>query len=284
MEKVLQANFKPDVTSLYNINRVDICIWDKVGGVYRPRLYNYQELSPSTAILRSSTHEGDKEVFDIYSDKQTVPNILASFAMNLVFSSNLWTQNTMDEILNIGEKLYEKSREEILKNEIRPRRLSDQVEEEEVVEEAIPERVEGEEDEFPEPIPVTDDVIIENVIKEYKIGINKFIAVPEKKMVGVFEEEYRPRSRPRTRGPGCIKRLLNKFLDTEGEEVKQALIKSEALTVGVWREDGVFYLFDPKGRDHMGMAIGRELWSAKIYRKESFGEEGEGKDYDEGKK
>lgn len=79
-----------------------------------------------------------------------------------------------------------------------------------------------------------------------------------------------------------IQSVVTEFLDEEGEDVKQAIIKTDTYTIAVWRQDGVFYLFDPKGRDAQGMTLGRENWSSKIYPPEEVGEQegGIGEDFE----
>lgn len=79
-----------------------------------------------------------------------------------------------------------------------------------------------------------------------------------------------------------LQSVLTDFLDEEGEDIKQAIIKTDYYTAAVWRQDGVFYLYDPKGRDKKGMTIGREHWSAKVYPPEEVGEQegGKGEDFD----
>lgn len=116
MACVLLANFQPDPNSSFNISVCLINVWEKTkGGISRPKLYNFEELSPSEAILRSTLHEGDKDKYDIFADQQTIPNLLVALGMPTIFPSQFWMEATLDQILEIGQKLYEKSRKELIK-------------------------------------------------------------------------------------------------------------------------------------------------------------------------
>lgn len=50
-------------------------------------------------------------------------------------------------------------------------------------------------------------------------------------------------------------------IDDDGDK-KQRLLESDALTVVMWKEDGMYYVFDPKPRDPSGQVYGKDEWSA----------------------
>lgn len=113
---VLLANFEADANSAFNINVCIINVWEKAqGGVSRPKLYDFIELNAFEAILRGSLHEGDKDKFDIFADQQTIPNLLVALGMPTIFPTQIWNDETMNQILEIGQKLYEDSRKELIR-------------------------------------------------------------------------------------------------------------------------------------------------------------------------
>lgn len=67
---------------------------------------------------------------------------------------------------------------------------------------------------------------------------------------------------------------------------KQMLLESESLTVVMWKEDGLFYVFDPKARDPAGHTYGKDEWSvlpapeveSSAHSDEGRSEEGKGDD------
>lgn len=287
---VLTANLNPDTKTLFNIGRVEVCIWENIDGVARPPLNNFTELSPTSAVLRASTHQGDEDVFDIHASQQTIPNLLAGLAMPGVLPTVHWNQSTLDEILQVGQKLYEATKEHIIYLEKYPPKVPEPEEPEDVMLSLEPPPLLIAPPE-PEDEPGNPDIGMRNVLTEFKIGLNKFKMTQGERIKGVFEDDPLMKPRipkgknqieiPKGPGPLTLEKALTDYLDDEGDEVKRAVIMSESITVAVWREDGVYYLFDPEGKDQEGNAIGQELWSAKHYPEEPVGEEQAGKDYDE---
>lgn len=44
----------------------------------------------------------------------------------------------------------------------------------------------------------------------------------------------------------------------------EILVETENITVSVWKDQNLFYLFDPYPRDGTGQVMGKDGWSAKL--------------------
>lgn len=54
----------------------------------------------------------------------------------------------------------------------------------------------------------------------------------------------------------------NYTAEVNDSDKKEILLESESLTVVMWKEDGLYYVFDPKSRDPSGYVYGMEEWSS----------------------
>jgi hypothetical protein len=113
-----------------------------------------------------------------------------------------------------------------------------------------------------------DDISTVNVKKDLKIGSNKFELEIEEVSSGNLEENLKEGIEG-----------LNERVASEGNEVFQSIIESQYMTVSMWRDDNLFYLFDPRPRDERGQVYGKDDWSAKmVFDEEGYEEEGEAAD------
>lgn len=116
LARIVSANLGVGVEDIFNISSIEINVWEKTAeGNVKPEFRAFRELSDRKGILRAKSHQGDQEKFDIYADKQTFTNMIASMALNDIIPSSLWTVDTMEFVLKIGHKLYLDSRIENIK-------------------------------------------------------------------------------------------------------------------------------------------------------------------------
>lgn len=246
-------------------------------GISRPKLNLFQELSPLEAIIRTTMHEGDKDLFDIFADKQTIPNLLVALGAPTIIPTDIWSPTGIEHMLKIGHKLYEDSRKELLrkrKNKNKKERKKTLVEESETEEVVEPESIPSVEPSIIDEDEDIETITLENVLKEYNIGYNKITVTLGEEKTGKIENDILMRSKEsRMTVYDTLESILTVFLDEEGDDLKQAIIKTDTYTIAIWRQGGVFYLFDPKGRDSEGMTIGRDGWSSKVYPPEEVGEQ-----------
>lgn len=262
----MKANLGPGTNDLYNISRVDVTILETTDGIVKPKFNNFTELSVKKGILRASSHQGDKKLFDIHADKQTIPNLMVSLGMSAVYPSNLWEEGTLNQVLEIGNELYIKSREENIKKDL-----------------ANMDKWETEKE-----TKDLDLVDTASVINEFKIGVNRIIVNLSDAKEGIFEEE-----KPKTDEEGNVippeKSLKNDLIsifddekDPSPDSRKQALFESSQLSVAIWKDTGLYYVFDPMKKDEEGNCYGRDAWSEKIIVEDEEVEEEtleEGKNY-----
>lgn len=270
---VLLSNFEPDTNSLFNIHLCQVGVWDKIEGISRPVLHNYEPINPCIAIIRATCHEGDKLLYDIHANRQTIPNLLVALGMPQIVHTETWSSFTVDEILKIGQKLYERSMKELIRI-AKEKNKTNQITYGSEPEADIdgPAIIENENSQNTEEEDET--ITLENVVKEFKIGFNKLIVTFGEHKTGIIEDDPKVRSKAsRLKFFDTLNAVLTDFLNEVGDDVKQAVIKTSMYEIAVWRQDGVFYLFDPKTRDSNGNLLGRELWSDKIYPPESIGEQ-----------
>lgn len=82
-------------------------------GVVRPLLNNYTEIDQNRAILRSRISQMNAK-FKLATGKQTIPNLLTALGMRHILPSNVWSQDTLEEILDFGNKFYDESNKDYL--------------------------------------------------------------------------------------------------------------------------------------------------------------------------
>ena len=106
LANAMKVNLGTNKENLYNISRVVVKVFDITEeGVTMQPLNFYETLSQLVAILRSNTSQKDKK-YDISAGKQQVPMCLAALAFNSVSPSLEWSKEDLDQVLNLGDKLY----------------------------------------------------------------------------------------------------------------------------------------------------------------------------------
>ncbi|EFA04883.1 hypothetical protein TcasGA2_TC014944 [Tribolium castaneum] len=117
-----------------------------------------------------------------------------------------------------------------------------------------------------------DEVTSSNVKKEVQIGSNLLAFELEDVSSGNFEDNLKE-----------ALESLSLRVGEEGNEVFQSILESPMMTVSLWRDENLIYLFDSKPRDERGQIYGKDEWSAKVVvagegQDEEEGEEGEAED------
>ncbi|KAB0791417.1 hypothetical protein PPYR_03217 [Photinus pyralis] len=158
----IEANLQPGQNNSFNIGRVTVSVWEmEAGGVSRPPLNNYAELSPHSAILRSVFSERSG-IFKLNAGKQTIPMCLVAMAMMKIYPASIWSQDIVEEVLKIGDRLFTDTM-------VARERRTDLTPEEDV-----------------------DEVYAENCLREFHIGTNKFVMNFGGPLVGNFEQNFWP--------------------------------------------------------------------------------------------
>ncbi|XP_028139261.2 uncharacterized protein LOC114333567 isoform X2 [Diabrotica virgifera virgifera] len=287
---VLLANFAPTPENFYNVHNVKVTFSEMDDDdLIRPVMEFYKRLGENKLILRSLYSEISNK-YDLNVRKQTVPMCVMAIGFNRLKPSIEWNQQDIDEILNKGDALYTDCISEILKEEetlhltqIRTGNVAplDQTtaneeaengEKEAVTpeegtktgndvtksnEETKPEttelegsvkeeeEVEEEEDEHA-PIQIT----LDNMKKEFNIGLNKFDVEVETEAEGIVRPDLRE--------------ALKSYFDTPQINENfhwELMLITKNYSVIIWRDEHIYYLFDPKPRDKEGYVIGYEDWS-----------------------
>lgn len=93
----------------------------------------------------------------------------------------------------------------------------------------------------------SDAITTDNVLKEFKLGLNKFDIEYDEVETGVFEVEHVSRNSEEVKS---LKQIVTDFFepneDTDDDKDGTAVIvESKWCNVAMWKENGVFYLFDP---------------------------------------
>lgn len=247
LAKSVQTNLGPSSQDFYNISRVGVRIWEMVDDVVRPPLNNYREINKNTAILQSQYHELS-QIFDLNRGKQTVPMCLMALGMAKLFPSEIWSAHLLDEILKLGNGLYVSTMQSFEKTDgDLDMALIQNADESTLV--------------ATEMTKPNQTVTSKNVLKTFKIGINKMNVTFKEEISGNLEADLSTR-------------LLEYFSDKEEEtpeekeHKKPLLLESEPMTLVIWKHSGIFYLFDSKPRDDTGQAFGKDQWSAKVIKEE----------------
>ncbi|XP_056633874.1 uncharacterized protein LOC130443328 [Diorhabda sublineata] len=278
--EILLANFAPTKENYYNIHNVKITFSQvDADQLIRPIMEFYKRLSENKSILRSLYSEISNK-YDLNIGKQTIPMCVMALGFNRLKPSIEWNQQDLDEILNKGDAYYTASMIEILKEEemehlskIRTGNVptsGQEISEYETKseEESIPKKEEGSKKSEEEAVAVKSETVeeeekeeekdehapleitLDNVKKEFNIGFNKFNVEIE----DVEEGLVRPN----------LKEALRNFFETPQTDDyynQEMMVITKPYSVITWRDDHVWYLFDPKPRDKEGYVIGLEDWS-----------------------
>lgn len=259
----VEVNLSPSKEDFYNLSWVKVKYCKSEDGAPLPPLHHYVDIEDTSAILRSLYSENSGK-YDPNCGKQSVPMCLAALAYNKLKPAAEWTKTDLDEVLNKGNDFYTDTVNDILKREQNAEERDEERDEEET---------EGAKE---QQIQRDGMVDLNNVNKEFFIGLNKMTFEFEDFSEGNRASAYTtPRSfsfdvigntlLPPT---GNIRENLRDALksyfnqqQTEENFNQEALIDSNPLTVAVWRDDKLYYCFDPKPRDTEGLVIGAEEWS-----------------------
>ncbi|XP_017785371.1 PREDICTED: uncharacterized protein LOC108568673 [Nicrophorus vespilloides] len=262
LAECLMGNLAPSkVHALYNLSRLDVetfdpppkdAPWDEDDyvdeeeeeeletdprsrfGVMRP-LYNYTQLTKKRAILRAKVHEGDV-MFGIGANKHTIPNLVAAAAMARLFNPATWDVEMLDDIFTVGTGLYESSMHRYYKSQAR-RNLQEE-----------------------EDADDNDDITIANCADNFKIGVNKI------SLEFRFVDEA-----PVMKGEQ-FKASIKAALEEEGEFC-ELILHTGQYDVVIWKNAGLYYVFDPKARDTHGDVYGKADWSIIVTPEEQSEEE-----------
>ncbi|GJQ78158.1 hypothetical protein Trydic_g2490 [Trypoxylus dichotomus] len=312
---VILGNLGADTNSQYNIARVAVKIVEAGEGIPKPPLNDFTEVTDTIAILRASSSQEDPK-YKINRGKQTVPNSIVALGMSQVYPTAHWTKDIIDEVLNIGDKLYSESME--VANE-----AAEKLKEEEVAIRPAtppppppPPQPESEPENTgkgkkgrnkkeeppppppppePEPEPInevlevdedTDDITSTKVVKEFKIGVNHFTVElgnaqngSQGEIKDVLTEIYAPESLEGSGESGNsadASRTLSGSIpsDVDDGDKKQMLLEAEDLSVVMWKEDGLYYVFDPKPRDPSGQVYGSKIGDSDVHKEGDYEDEG----------
>lgn len=144
LAKTIETNLKPDKVSFFNISsvNVDVLEAEEKGGTVRLPLNNFKQPgeNQNIAILVSKTSCKDPK-FEFNAGKQMTPMCVAALGMNRLRPSSGWNADTLEIILNLGHKYFESCMAEY---------------------EASTEEVEEDK-----------GITSKNLVKEFKIGLNK---------------------------------------------------------------------------------------------------------------
>lgn len=309
LAKSVETNLPPDPEDTFNISRVAVKIWEITDdGLARPPLNNYTEIDSRCSILRSNYQEGS-EFFKLNKGKQSVPMCLVAVAMVKLYPASIWSVDVLDEVLKLGDELYVKSMGELLKKpdeeeevvveepvpppdavsvastvKNKPKSAPAEEEKEEVKDEVkIFEEGEEEEKEPMEEIVFAADAITsKNVVTDFFIGINKFHVDidQEEKVEGNFKENLKECLEKHFLNispvdEDAVGETENKPEEATDDETqpRPLLLESNTLTLVLWKDGQIYYLFDPKSRDTRGEIYGKDLWSVIPPPESESGEE-----------
>lgn len=166
LTKSVETNFGPSQSAEYNIGRVVVKVWEMVEeGPARPPRNNYKEINQTTAILQSQHHESSR-VFKLNAGKQSVPMCLIALGMTKLFTPDIWSTHLLDQILKQGDAYYFTCMTQLENDGLL--------------------YVRGEDGEG----LVESSVNSENVLKTFKIGINRVDVEFQEGMTGDVDKCY----------------------------------------------------------------------------------------------
>ncbi|XP_044763345.1 uncharacterized protein LOC123320203 [Coccinella septempunctata] len=93
-----------------------------------------------------------------------------------------------------------------------------------------------------------------NLVMQFKIGLNKMELNLEQLAEGFVED-------------GLVQTITDFYTANDkvnDQDCLELLVETENITVTVWKDQNLFYVFDPYPRDANGQVIGKDAWSAKV--------------------
>ncbi|XP_022903715.2 uncharacterized protein [Onthophagus taurus] len=297
---LILANLPADTNDMFNITKVDVQILQGEG-TPSPPLNHYIGLDANRAILRSRYSEIDPR-YGLNAGKQSVCMSFYAIAMSYVIPTVLWSVDILNEVLELGDALYFETMEKNIGDELKaiepaendasaPQQPAVEIKIEEPKSEGKKKGKKGKEEDSPKVAtpppevaskteePPEDDankITTDNVIKNFKIGVNKFDVDYKDVKEGTYadleatlKEIFCP---PTDDNPAKTHSILKPPAPTEGEPPPPAedeedrkihLIESKHMTCVFWTEDDLFYCFDSKPRDENGQIYGKYEWPKK---------------------
>lgn len=114
-----------------------------------------------------------------------------------------------------------------------------------------------------------EDIKTDNMVTEFNIGINKVKIEFEVITTGIIDESLE----------GALRAYLR--ADVDDDDHRECIIESTLNNLIIWKDNDLYFIFDPKPRDDMGNIYGWDEWSAKIYPEPEQEEEEEEEEEEE---
>lgn len=234
----------------YEIAAVDVVDWDKLPPWKHdpspaicpsnlPPLNAFQRLQGARAILHGSTHQSSDIFPQTIRNKQTAANCVAILGMSVVKSPITWTRKTLDEVLVIGNNIYqETTKANPMKEKLKPKDiirvfyvgvnvLTADVEENTVSGQVA----------IPPPEPEVKDKGKKGTKKKATTG-------KDKKGKGKTKRPVPPLS-----PPILLEEGIRKFFEGNYAGI---LVTGRYMTA-IWKNYGVFFMYDPRACNGRGM-------------------------------
>lgn len=239
MARALLSNFIIKDSPEFNINKVEAIIQNDKE---KPEFHNYADFLNYrfAGILRASSylHE-NSDIFPIKSHLKTYCNLIISLAMSEIVPSIRWTDKEITEILRMGYDLMlripsNENHSWILKH-VQIGRNQFKIE-----------------DNVEQCVFLIDEGIAEEEIAENVTELNPFRSEIDESDQGPVSQNPEDSEEPETLQAESSKDLTPKVtIETQinslySKDVAWIVIESDLFWLACWKQDGLYYLFDPK--------------------------------------
>lgn len=264
------ANLEVKPYIKYSIDRVEFMVFNENR---RPELYYYANFGERGAILRpveKGMHEGNM-MFDLRRNRQTFCNLVVALAMTQINNSSKWSANCVNDILDIGDKTFcrilkkmgyngddtfEIKLDDLLKG------IQIGVNQFDFAHELFGEGRFVDLPKAPIPVEISDSELT-SVKDSFSLGS---VAKRESKrrsrlsrlsgVSGTSEPASEPVATPEvsttetntsaTSGPDITTTLMSELKRMDDLPQAFTILESGVMNVAIWKQDRLYYIFDPK--------------------------------------
>lgn len=203
-----------------------------------PSLNAFKQLPGSArAILRSGIHQGSEIFSDSIKNRQGAANCLVALGMSLIKNPIMWTKKTLDDILVIGCGVHKISQKSQTRDKLKPQHVTRifQIGVNIITADVEPGTISGQVA-IPPPEPE---------IKGKKKA--KKVKKPAKSKA---KKKKSSREAPPPSPPILLEDALSRFLQNN----RAGILTTGRSMVAFWKDQGVYFLFDPRSRDFQGLS------------------------------
>ncbi|XP_037907700.1 uncharacterized protein LOC119649570 isoform X2 [Hermetia illucens] len=228
-------------------------------------LRNYEAFLGKSAILTQPDYHEGHAIFGARADKQTLANLITALCLSAINNSAEWCKYDLVDIIRIGDRMYAKIIEDFSECEAKDHEIGwDDLQPQIGISAFTFNREEHtgilskpvEQSTEPQPEPT---VSIEQPMEDQEKGSKSISISNANDAEPNAEENAQEVSEELAPEPDTITTLLQNL---DINPTYAAILQTDFVDIALWKQDGLYFVFDPKANDEKGYPSVRRIQKA----------------------